>query len=209
MVTVVQRARLPRGLAVAVVYLGFFVALSIVGLRPVGPDRRPGRARSSATCPALRRRRERVAGRPAGVARRPGHRRRDPGAGPDRARDAAGPGARGLGRGRRRSPATCCASVVEVSIQLILVLVLSIYMLLYGPRIGAARAVGHAAGRRDAGGRLPDARAEGGLGLRARAAPVQHDHGHERRRRAVDLRHARDLRRRARRTRWPSARSSG
>ena len=50
------------------------------------------------------------------------------------------------------------------------------------------RALGHAARRRHAGGRLPDAGAEGGVRLRARPAAVQRDHGRLGGRRAVDLR---------------------
>ena len=50
------------------------------------------------------------------------------------------------------------------------------------------RAQDHAAGRRDARGRLPAAGPAGGLGLRAWPAHLQPDHGHERRARAVDLR---------------------
>ena len=60
-----------------------------------------------------------------------------------------------------------------------------------------ARALGHAAGRRDAGGRLPDAGAARGRRLRPRPAAVQRDHGDERRGRAVALRRPRDLPRRA------------
>ena len=47
--------------------------------------------------------------------------------------------------------------LAEASIALILIFVLSIYMLLYGERIGAGGARGRPAGRRHAGGRLPDA----------------------------------------------------
>ena len=59
------------------------------------------------------------------------------------------------------------------------------------------RALGDAAGRRHAGGRLPDARAEGGVRLRARPAAVQRDHGRLGGHRAVDLRRPGDLPRRA------------
>ena len=86
--------------------------------------------------------------------------------------------------------------LVELSFYVILVFVLSIYMLIYAPRDRPPRALGDAARRRLSGGRLPDARAAGGVGLRPRAAALQRDHGHERGLRAVDLRRRRDLPRR-------------
>ena len=99
-------------------------------------------------------------------------------------------------------------TLVEGALALILVIVLTVYMLLYGDRIGAVVRADRAAGRRDAGGRLPDAHPGGGVRLRARAAAVQPDHGHERGHRALrprlarDLPGGRDLRRRVRRLLW-------
>ena len=86
--------------------------------------------------------------------------------------------------------------LIEGSIALILIVVLSVYMLLYGERIGAAvRWRGPARGRH-AGRRLPDARAARRLRLRPRPAALLDHHGHERRDRAVDHRLARHLPRR-------------
>ena len=83
--------------------------------------------------------------------------------------------------------------LVEASLALILIIVLAIYMLIYGDRIGAiVRAVG-AARRRHAGRRLPDPRAGVAVRLRPRPGPVQPDHGHERRADALHARLARDL----------------
>ena len=82
-----------------------------------------------------------------------------------------------------RSRSDALQILVEASIALILVIVLSVYMLLYGERIGADRALDGAARRRHAGGRLPDPHPGRGLRLRARPAAVLADHGHERGRR--------------------------
>ena len=63
---------------------------------------------------------------------------------------------------------------------MILIIVLSVYMLLYGERIGAVVRRIVPPGDGTPGGRLPDPDAERGLRLRARAAAVLADHGHER-----------------------------
>ncbi len=83
-------------------------------------------------------------------------------------------------------------TIVAAGFGLVLVFVLSVYMLVYGPRIGAiVRSV--LPRRRHAGGRLPHGRAEGRRGVRARPAAVQPHDGRERRARPVDLRSAGDL----------------
>ncbi|CAA9484388.1 MAG: hypothetical protein AVDCRST_MAG85-861, partial [uncultured Solirubrobacteraceae bacterium] len=161
-------------------------------LLPVGADRRPG-AVVPERRPRVRRRRERLARRPPAMVRRPGGRRRDRRPGADRARDAAERCARGLGRDHlvHRRPAARARLGLDPPDPR------AHPEHLHAPVRPAdrdARARRHAAGRRDAGRRLPDARAEGGLGLRPRPAAVQHDHGHERRRVALDLRAPRDLR---------------
>ena len=70
--------------------------------------------------------------------------------------------------------------LVEASIAVILIIVLSVYMLLYGERIGAVVRARRAARRRHARGRLPDPDPGRGVRLRARPAAVLADHGHER-----------------------------
>ena len=83
--------------------------------------------------------------------------------------------------------------LVEASLALILVIVVSIYMMIYGDRIGAvARSV------MPPGDGTPDddyPTRDPGLAvrLRARAGPVQPDHGHQRGADAVRARLARDL----------------
>ena len=98
-------------------------------------------------------------GRPAELARQARASTSGQGAGRDGAADAAG-------QGRRQAPATSCRSaatslktLVTAGFALILVFILSVYMLIYGERIGEVVRSRHAAGRRHAGGRLPDARA--------------------------------------------------
>ena len=139
-----------------------------------------------------------LARRPAGLLRRQGHRRRRSSArATPRSQTLQEQVVGGIGRDRRRSAASSCRRLVELSFDSILVLVLSIYMLIYGRRIGAARARGHAARRRHARGRLPDARPARGRRLRARAAPVQpRSWARAPGVGAVDLRRARDLPRR-------------
>ena len=81
-------------------------------------------------------------------------------------------------------------TLVEASLALILIIVISVYMLLYGERIGAAiRTVIP----EHAGGRLPDPDPARGVRLRPRPAPVLADHGHQRGAAAVGARVARDL----------------
>ena len=70
------------------------------------------------------------------------------------------------------------------------------------------RARDGAARRRDAGGRLPDAHPGRRVRLRARPVAVLADHGHERRRRCCGSSARSGSSPRARRTRWPSARST-
>ena len=134
MVTIVQRARVPRGLAVAVVYLGFFVSLSTLGYFLSGP----------------------IADQVASFQRDVPDFVDDANAsladlqawlndqGIDVEIQAQGQTALETlqhqvleGSGEVVSfTGDLLREVIEVSIHLILVLVLSIYMLLYGPRIG-------------------------------------------------------------------------
>ena len=134
MVTVVQRARVPRGLAVAIVYLGFFVSLVTLGYLLSGPiaDQVASFQRdvpdfvddANASLADLQRWLD------------------DQGV--DVEIQAQGQTALETlqqnvleGSGEVVSfTGDLLREVIEVSIQLILVLVLSIYMLLYGPRIG-------------------------------------------------------------------------
>ena len=134
-VTVVQRARVPRGLAVALVYVGFFALLAILGYFLSGPIADQVRAfqrdvpqfvdDANATLADLQRWFD------------------------DQGVDVeiAAQGQTALetlqsdvleGSGEIISfTGDLLRELVAVSIQLILVLVLSVYMLLYGPRIGA------------------------------------------------------------------------
>jgi predicted PurR-regulated permease PerM len=134
-VTVVQRARLPRGLAVAVVYLGFFAVLAVLGYFLSGPIADQVRSfqrdvpqfvdDANASLADLQRWFD------------------------DQGIDVeiAAQGQTALetlqsdvleGSGEIISfTGDLLRELVSVSIHLILVLILSIYMLLYGPRIGA------------------------------------------------------------------------
>ena len=134
MVSVVQRARLPRGLAVALVYLAFFAVLTAVGILLSNPVADQVRSFQS-DVPELV---DRANGALADVQ----------GAFDDQGIDVEiqGQGQTALetlqarvleGSGELLSfTGDLLRELVTVSIQLILVLVLSIYMLLYGPRIG-------------------------------------------------------------------------
>ena len=186
-VSLLRRARLPRGLAVR-------PSTSRCSLRRspasacCSPTRSPTRSpRFRDDVPGVVDDANAVARRPAGLARRQRHRRPDRGArarprcrrsatASPRARASSSPSRATAARARRgvdradpdpRALASTCCSTASASARLV-----------------RAR---HAAGRRDAGGRLPDARPEGGVRLRPRAAAVLADHGHERRRRAVVL----------------------
>ncbi len=175
-VGLLRRARFPRGFAVATVFL----ALLLVARRDRRAARQPGRrpglrvpgggpvssttpTPSSPTC------------RTSSTARASTSRSRTR---PDRPADARRPIARGSGD-LVAFTRDALARLIEASIALILIIVLSVYMLLYGERIGEV-VRGRAAGRRLAGGRLPDAHPGRGLRLRPRAALVLGDHGHER-----------------------------
>jgi predicted PurR-regulated permease PerM len=134
MVTVVQRTRLPRGLAVALVYVGFFVAVSAVGYLLSGPiaDQVAAFQRD---VPAF------VDDANASLADVQDWLDEE---GIDVELQAQGQTALETlqdqvleGSGEVVSfTGDLLREVIEVSIHLILVLVLSIYMLLYGPRIG-------------------------------------------------------------------------
>ena len=183
--------------AVATVYLVLVLALDRARRAARQPGRQPGLVLPATTCRAIVDDANALARRPPGLARpqrhrRPGHRAR---ARP-RCETLGDQVARGLGRPRRASRATRCCGSSRRSIALILILVLSVYMLLYGERIGAVVRRDRAARRRHAGGRLPDAHPGRRVRLRARPAAVLADHGHERGRLPVDLRVARDLPRR-------------
>ena len=157
---------------------------SLVGHRRPArqPGRRPGRRRSSDNVPGHRRRRQRR--------RSPTCRTGSTDNGIDvQVKEQGQTALQTLGEQRRRAARASSSSftrdalqrLVEASIALILILVLSVYMLLYGERIGAVVRARRAAGRRHAGGRLPDAGPARGVRLRARPAAVLADHGHERR----------------------------
>ena len=134
MVTVVQRARIPRGLAVAIVYLGFFLSLVTLGYLLSGPIANQVRAFQH-DVPAF------VDDANASLAD------------VQEWFDDQGIGVELQAQGQTALETLqdqvlegsgevvsftgdLLREVIQVSIQLILVLVLSIYMLLYGPRIG-------------------------------------------------------------------------
>jgi predicted PurR-regulated permease PerM len=134
-VTVVQRARVPRGLSVALVYLGFFAVLSIGGYFLSGPIADQVRS-FQRDVPQF------VDDANASLA---DLQRTFDDEGIDVEIQAQGQTALETlqssvleGSGEVVSfTGELLRELVEISIQLILVLVLSIYMLLYGPRIGA------------------------------------------------------------------------
>ena len=71
--------------------------------------------------------------------------------GETRAHDAAVAGCSRARARSSRSPASSCTRLVETGFHILLVVVLSIYMLIYAPQIGGARAPRDAARRRHAG----------------------------------------------------------
>ena len=133
-VTVVQRARVPRGLAVAVVYLGFFVAVSVIGYVLSGPIADQVAAFQRDVPAFVDDANESLADVQEWLDDQ----------GIDVEIQAQGETALSTlqsqvleGSGEVVSfTGDLLREFVEVSIQLILVLVLSVYMLLYGPRIG-------------------------------------------------------------------------
>ena len=135
MVSFVQRRRVPRGLAVAMVYLGFFSALTVLGYFLSGPIADQVVAFQN-DVPRL------VDEANASLA---DLQRTFDEEGIDVEIQAQGETALGTlqsqvleGSGEVVAfTGDLLRSLVEVSIQIILVLVLSIYMLIYGPRIGA------------------------------------------------------------------------
>ena len=133
--TFVQRARLPRTLAVIGVYLAFFTALVGAGFllaNPVADQAHVVRRRR----PRPRRRRERRPGRRQALLRRQRDRRADRRPGPD-ARSQTLQDRCSRARARSSSfTGELLRDAGEVGFYLILVLVLSIYMLIYAPRIG-------------------------------------------------------------------------
>ena len=134
MVAVLQRARLPRGLAVAFVYVGFFVLLAVVGIVLSNPVADQVRAFQQ-DVPELVREANGSLGELQDTFDREGI---------DVQIEAQGQTALETlqdqvlaGSGELVAfTGDLLRELVEVSIQLVLVLVLSIYMLLYGPRIG-------------------------------------------------------------------------
>ena len=94
------------------------------------------------------------------------------------------------------------------SIALILIIVLSVYMLLYGERIGAAVRGVVPRGDGTPEDDFPDADPARRVRLRPRPAPVLDDHGRERGRDAVDRSARSASSPTARRTRWSSAPST-
>ena len=135
MVSFVQRGRLPRGLAVAMVYIGFFSALTIAGYFLSGPIADQVVAFQN-DVPRL------VDEANASLAELQQTFDEE---GIDIEIQAQGETALSTLQGQVLEGSgevvaftgDLLRSLVEVSIQIILVLVLSIYMLLYGPRIGA------------------------------------------------------------------------
>jgi predicted PurR-regulated permease PerM len=135
MVTVVQRARVPRGLSVALVYLAFFTVLTVVGFvlsNPIADQIRafqqdvPGLVEEANASLADVQRTFDEEGIDVEVAAQ-GQTALE--TLQDRVLEGSGELLAFTGDLLRE--------LVTVSIQLVLVLVLSIYMLLYGPRIGA------------------------------------------------------------------------
>ena len=139
LVTFFQRPALPAALAIFAVYFGVLRASSaIVGVLARQPDRRPGQQR-------FQRRRA--------VDHRLGQRSASPTCRTDfddkginiQVKDQGQTALQTLqdkvvgGTERRSCPsaATCCTTIVTAGFGLILVFVLSIYMLIYGERIGA------------------------------------------------------------------------
>ena len=141
---------------------------------PTRPTELPaGRAAASSTSANAEPR------RPAGLARRQGHQPQGQGAGRDRAADAAGQGRRRHERHRvlRRRPREDARHRGLRADPRLHPVDLHADLRRADRRVRALR---DAAGRRHAGGRLPDARAARGRRLRARPAAVQHGDGHRR-----------------------------
>ena len=135
MVTVVQRTRVPRGLAVALVYVGFFLTVSLIGYVLSGPIADQVRAFQQDVPEFIDDANASLADLQESLDE----------AGIDVEIQRQGETALGTlqdqvleGSGEVVSfTGDLLREVIEVSIQIVLVLVLSIYMLLYGPRIGA------------------------------------------------------------------------
>ena len=203
------RARSRAGWRSSLVYLGFFLGARRAPAS-CSPTRSPTRRdASSDDVPRIIDSANEEPRRPAGLLRRQGHQHRGQGAGRDRAADAAGATSSAARATSSRSATRPADAVVTAG---------------FGadPRLRPvglhadlrradrrARAARDAAGRRHAGGRLPDARAARRRRLRPRPAALQPRDGHGRRRRAVHLRRRSASSRTARRTRWPSGSSSG
>ena len=131
-----ERARFPRGLAVLAVFLALIVIVG--GARP----------RSSRSRSAIRRRSSATRSPASSTTRTRSWRSCSSGstrtASTSRSRRRARPRSRRSAPASRRAPASSCRSparrcqiVIEGSIALILIIVLSVYMLLYGQRIGS------------------------------------------------------------------------
>jgi predicted PurR-regulated permease PerM len=135
MVGVLQRARLPRGLAVAVVYLGFFAVLALVGVILANPV--SGQVESfQRDVPHLV---DDANATLADLQRTFDHKgihvqiQKQGQTALETLRDEVLQGSGQI----VAFTGDLLTRIVRVSIQLVLVLVLSIYMLVYGPRIGA------------------------------------------------------------------------
>ena len=195
LVSLVQRARLPRGLAVLAVYLAFFLMLSGLALLLANPISSQVES-FSRNVPSLVRKANRSLAEFQTTLNNNGvhvHFIKQGETALQTLQDKVVKGSSSIvsfGGG-------LLTEVVSAGFDLVLVFILSIYMLLYGQRIGRLIRRYMPDGRRHARRRLPDARAERGRALRGRAAPVQPDHGHDSGRLAVPLRRARDLPRRA------------
>ena len=195
-VGLLHRAHLPRGLAIAAVYLGFF---AVLGAAPASCSSNPVSDQVSTLQrrrPVDRRLGEPSARRPAGLLRPQGHQRRDQEAGPDaRWRRCSGKVVGGtdkivsFGTG-------LLETLVTAGFGLILVLVLSVYMLIYGRAHRRARARGHAARGRHPRRRLPGARVSARSPATCAASCCSASRWARRGRRAVHLRRHRDLPRR-------------
>ena len=208
LVTFFQRGLRYRGLAVAAVYFGFFGFLG-PGRLPARPTRWPTRPRaSSEDVPGIIDSANQNLADLQDWLDDKGINLKVKEQGADRAADAAGQGRRRHQRHRvvRRRPREDDRHRGLRADPRLHPLDLHAHLRRADRR---GRAIRDAAGRRDAGGRLPDARAARRRGLRPRAAAVQRRDGHRRRARACTSSASSGSSPRARRTRSRSAPSSG
>ena len=195
LVAFVQRARLPRTLAVIAVYAVFFTAIPVTGFALSGPVADQATS-SHAMCPgsSTRPRARSTTCRSSSTTRASTCRSRArPTALWHRCSQAS---SRDPGRSSR-SPASYFGRLIELSFYVVLVLVLSIYMLIYGPQIGRLVRKVMPPGNGTPEDDFPTRVQRAVFGYVRGQLLVQPHHGHEHRRGAVDLRHDRDLPRRA------------